>query len=109
MLNEGSMTRDELEEEIAWNHLRSTFEEKLLAHDTALRRLAVKTFILGLLIGLAFSAIPLFAQSTGIFTDERGRMYQYGTMPGGAVNLFGPNGERGTFFQQQGVKPHNPC
>jgi hypothetical protein len=78
MLNEGSMTRDELEEEIAWNHLRSTFEEKLLAHDTALRRLAVKTFILGLLIGLAFSAIPLFAQSTGrrsksVWAERRAR------------------------------------
>ncbi len=66
-------------------------------------------YIIGFLIGVSFAtAGNLLAQSTGIFTDERGQIYQYGTMPGGSVNVF-KDGEVRTFFKEQGLRQHQPC
>ena len=63
-------------------------------------------FILGLIVATAGN---LLAQSTGIFTDEHANIYQYGTMPGGSVNVWGQNGEHRTFFQAPQVNPKSPC
>lgn len=71
-------------------------------------------FLLGFLLGvLVATAAQLYAQSGGgFFTDQNGSIGQFYQYPGGAIDYWTPNGQRGTIYQMPGTQfgiQKSPC